>query len=67
MELKGDRYRGAIYYPQMPPNLTNLFGILCYYIDKKLGRLITHLSNDYKLSIFPPNSSKEFFWSYLFF
>jgi len=40
----------------MPPNLTNLFGIPQLYIDKKLGRLITHLSNDYKLSIFPPLS-----------
>lgn len=56
MELKGDRYRGLSTIPRSPLNLTNLFGIPCYYIDKKLGSLITHLSNDYKLSIFPPLS-----------
>ena len=56
MELKRDRYRGLSTIPQSPLNLTNLFGIPCYYIDKKLGSLITHLSNDYKLSIFPPLS-----------
>lgn len=56
MELKRDRYRRLSTIPKYPPNLTNLFGIPCYYIDKKLGRLITHLSNDYKLSIFPPLS-----------
>ena len=56
MELKGDRCRGLSTIPRSPINLTNLFGVPCYYIDKKLGRLITHLSNDYKLSIFPPLS-----------
>lgn len=56
LELKGDRYRGLSTIPRSPLNLTNLFGIPCYYIDKEIGSLIVHLSNYYKLSIFPPLS-----------
>jgi len=57
MELKRDRCRGLSTIPKCPQNQINLFGVSpSYYIDKKLGRLITHLSNDNKLSIFPPLS-----------
>lgn len=56
MELKGIGIGGYLLSPNAPKTRPIFLVSPSYYIDKKLGRLITHLSNDNKLSIFPPLS-----------